>query len=782
MLVKLGITCGSSVSHWHLLLWCSIFLSAIALAQTESPPTSGGLEEVVVTAQRKKENLQDVPISVAAFDQQMLDAEGLRSIDDISRLTPGVAFIRTGGSANNYNGENSEIALRGVQSTAGPQTTGLYIDDTPIQGRHLLYASNIAYPNLFDLDRVEVLRGPQGTLFGSGSEGGTIRFITPEPGLQNYTAYARAEYGDTDGGGPSYEVGGAVGGPIKEGELGFRLSASYREDGGWVDRVNYITGAQDENSNWQRTYTMRGALTYAPTETLAITPSVYYQELYVHDTGAFWEYLSDPVQGKFVNGNLIPNSSIDPFVLPSLKIDWQLGPAELISNTAYFYRHQSSTIDFTVFDRGSFAGVFPPTMIASGPGIQYGTDTQENFVQEIRLQNTKQDTGFGWVTGLFVSHQREDSNQLIQDPTLPTDVLNYAGYNLGPLLPGGFWYYQKPFYIVDKQLALFGQTTYRIAPHLNLISGLRVSRVEFDGYGQIKFNPTTSPTLSASASKTQTPVTPKIGLSWEVAPDNMVYATAAKGFRMGGMNLGLPPLCNGNLAALGHPNGVPPTYSSDSLWSYELGTKNMFWNRRFELNASLFWIDWKNIEQNIVLPTCDYTFVANIGEVASRGGDLAAQLRVTDSLTIGATLGYVSAVYSKSIPGATANVITEGDHLIVSPWTMAFSAEYVFNDFESKKPYARVDYQLSTQQNSLTQIRDPNNVVYDPTIPVLPSTKSLSARSGLRWAGLDISVYGNNLTNTRPILYTSHDSVTAPLYYQYTWRPRTCGVTATYRY
>ena len=181
-------------------------------------------------------------------------------------------------SSGNYNDEDSDISIRGIDSTAGTATTGIYVDDTPIQTRHLKFGTVNPYPALFDLDRVEVLRGPQGTLFGAGSEGGTIRFITPEPSLTTYSGYARAEFGQIDGGGQSYEAGAAFGGPIIDGVLGFRVSASFREDGGWVDRVNYnappstvdpagfatlysgnpaVTGTTEKNANWRDTQTFR---------------------------------------------------------------------------------------------------------------------------------------------------------------------------------------------------------------------------------------------------------------------------------------------------------------------------------------------------------------------------------------------------------------------------------------------------------------------------------------------------------------------------------------------
>src|SRR5579872_6571497 len=219
---------------------CGWFVSTPGFAETpvKAAADSDGLQEIIVTAERREERLQDVPISVSAFSQEKLDAQGLRNIDDLARLSPGVAFSRNGMAASsNYNDESSDINIRGIDSTAGTSTTGIYIDDTPIQSRHLGFGAVNAFPALFDLDRVEVLRGPQGTLFGAGAEGGAVRFISPQPGLTHYSGYLRSEASSTRAGDPSYEIGAALGGPIVDNTLGFRVSASYRRDGGWVDRV-----------------------------------------------------------------------------------------------------------------------------------------------------------------------------------------------------------------------------------------------------------------------------------------------------------------------------------------------------------------------------------------------------------------------------------------------------------------------------------------------------------------------------------------------------------------
>ena len=195
---------------------------------TAAESTPKGLQEIVVTATRHEEALSKVPISVTAFSQDAMDERGIKDFQDIVRYTPGVSIDNSGTNA---------ISIRGISSSAGAGTTGIYIDDTPIQMRDIGFNPDDTLPKTFDLDRVEILRGPQGTLFGSGSEGGTVRYIMTQPSLTTSSTYVRSEASYTQYGSPSYEFGVAHGGPIIDDVLGFRASAWYRSDGGWIDRA-----------------------------------------------------------------------------------------------------------------------------------------------------------------------------------------------------------------------------------------------------------------------------------------------------------------------------------------------------------------------------------------------------------------------------------------------------------------------------------------------------------------------------------------------------------------
>jgi outer membrane receptor protein involved in Fe transport len=255
--------------------------------------------------------------------------------------------------------------------------------------------------------------------------------------------------------------------------------------------------------------------------------------------------------------------------------------------------------------------------------------------------------------------------------------------------------------------------------------------------------------------------------------------------------VGRKALCGPNLASIGL-NAPPGTYSSDSLWSYELGAKNTLLGGRLQINASLFVIDWSNIQQAVYLTACGQNFVENLGKVQSHGGDVELQVRPIDPLQPGLSVAYVDAKYTKTVcagpsscTGANAAsqpVVSEGDRLPGAPWAILTSAEYSFKPVHDRKPYLRLDYQVSTAQTTELPIQDPNNGVSDPTFTGLPKIETLQMRAGMRWNGFDLSQFGKNLTDAHPLLSQTRDTTASDLFFAHSIRPRTIGVTATYRY
>jgi iron complex outermembrane receptor protein len=313
----------------------SVPLAATASA-TQSDQTA--LQEITVTAQKRTESILTVPISITAVNQSTIDQRGVKDINDLSRLVPGISLTLPAVAATPESTGVRVVAIRGISATAGSATTGVYVDDTPIQGRE----SGTLFPELFDLERVEVLRGPQGTLFGAGSEGGTIRFITPAPSLDRLSAYSRGEVAFTRGGDPSFEVGVAAGGPLVDNKVGIRASVWAREDGGYIDRYNFFTNDQiGNNTNSISSYAGRFALLMQVTDGLSITPSLMYQRVARADSDVWWS-----TAGLFRSFYNIPQPTTEQFYLPSLSLEYDFEAFSVKSITSYYNRVQDGTNRF----------------------------------------------------------------------------------------------------------------------------------------------------------------------------------------------------------------------------------------------------------------------------------------------------------------------------------------------------------------------------------------------------------------------------------------------------
>ena len=288
-----------SDTRWLLFLQLSLMGAAGAAAATpgggDAGDSNGQLEEITVTAQRREEKLDKVPISISAYTGEQLQHAGITDMADIARDTPGFAAV-PGATV----GGGSNISIRGVSTSQGAATVGIYLDDVPLQGRANNWTQPID-PGLFDMQRVEVLRGPQGTLYGASSEGGTVRYITTPPSLTTWSGEAQAGVSGNERGGIGYETAAAVGGPIIENALGFRVSAESNRAPGYIDQVSRSTGdVLNSNINPTDNITLRAALTAAPVAGLTITPSFFYQHMHSDDDGVIW---SDqpiwPTTGKY---------------------------------------------------------------------------------------------------------------------------------------------------------------------------------------------------------------------------------------------------------------------------------------------------------------------------------------------------------------------------------------------------------------------------------------------------------------------------------------------------
>ena len=447
-----------------------------------------------------------------------MDAQGVKRVDDIALLTPGLTYSHEAGG-NGASGQITQIAIRGIQSSVGAGTTGVYIDDTPIQTRALGTSSSNIYPEVFDLSRVEVLRGPQGTLFGAGAEGGVVRFITDSPSLTRYSGYARSEIAVTDSGAPSYEIGVAGGGPLVADELGFRASGWFRRDGGWIDRVD-PTSLQtvQSNSNSQNSAALRLALTLAQTDKLRLTPSVFYQNLQYDDTSLYWDSLSDPAHEEFRNGRTLRQPWKDEFVLPALSLEYDFRSFSLLNDISFFNRNATGTKDATNWIHSQFG--LPPLPLLPGENAPVPTeDTQNVFTEEIRLRSNG-DERLSWTVGLFFSHAKQFVYEDYIDRYLDQTLMNLtagapncpaAGCNtqqfFGVPLVGGAAYFVGSEDTLDRQIAAYGQTEFRLVGGLKLTAGLRLADMKYTNT-TLTEGPIAGGTNASGGDQEEHPVTP----------------------------------------------------------------------------------------------------------------------------------------------------------------------------------------------------------------------------------------------------------------------------------
>ncbi len=792
-------------------------------AETAAP---AGLQEVVVTATRREESLSKVPISVMALTEEALDSRGIKDFSEIARFTPGVSFDTSG---------TNTISIRGISGTGGAGTTGIYIDDTPIQMRALAFNPDEALPKSFDIDRVEVLRGPQGTLFGAGSEGGTVRYITTQPSVNRTSVYARAEVATTDGGAPSYEGGFAVGGPLIDNTLGARITLWYRRDGGWVDDINPVTLAPvQSNANYVDNYLARLAFLWTPSDRWSFTPAIYYQDSKRNDINNFWPLYSDPSAGKFINADPTQRHVPDKFYLASLKIQGDLGAAQFISNTSYYDRTNQDGYEGTIYNLGFYQiYAYPPATppppypnavpgpasypLIDGNGIHlppgatnYTSPStvdngQINITQEFRLQSSDPNARLLWTTGLFFSENRQSYLEQIHDPMLSQlqnaligdpNIVDVFGADYVPGFPYDSYFLQT--HAKDEQYAVFGEATYGITEKFKLTAGARFSKnkYSFDTYtgGPQLF----APPATGSGNNSENSFTPKLSVQYQADPNNMFYATYAKGFRPGGANNPLPyAACSTDFQNFGIAN-APTTYDSDTVDSYEIGAKNNL-NNRIRIASSIYYIKWNNIQQVVVPPICEISFISNLGRAVSKGIDLELQASLTEALLLDLAAGYNSARYtqdSRLSSTESTPIVANGDAIVgqtsesgygqaTTPVTVAAGLEYRFNLLEHES-FLRVDYTYEGRAKWPTAAQDPNTLQYDPNNYVLPGTTFTTLRGGMQFGSLSLSAFCDNLTNTHAI--TAYNWSINPgdgssrLERQYTFRPRTIGITAIWHH
>jgi iron complex outermembrane recepter protein len=770
-----------------------------APANSSTPATTlSDDNEIVVTALRRSTSIQQTPLAISAVSEQTLTNMGITDSDQLARATPDLVFRE---SANG----GSRIIIRNIQA-AGEPTVGLYYDETPIIGS--VGVSNDAggttpTVRLFDIERAEVLRGPQGTLYGSSSEAGTVRLIFNKPNLAQYEGAAEAQATDIDGGSGGNEERGMVNLPLVDGVLGARLVGFHDHTGGWLEntRLN-LHNFNDTDSNGGRIL-----VRYKPLQNITLDLLGVIQDTVGWNND--WNYRSFAQQGGApFNQNLAtlqPNR--DKLRLYSATLNWDFGPVNLTAVTSYSDRQLTATFDYSPY----FANAAATATAASGGCKIFATtggancnpaqlsayqafatslsvisayqpqDTR-NITEELRLAGTQ--GPLKWTVGAYGAQRNTDilSQLNTGDPftgamyTPPSPVPITLGSSTRPATTA----YQRTIEDVLDQVAGFAELTYDVTDKLDVTAGTRRFNYKKAVTGAVQIG---NPVLNVAV---QPPVTARDSESGEVSKfgvdynwtDNlMTYASASQGFRPGGVN-----------QVIGLPSALGP-YKSDSLWDYELGVKSAWLDRKLVVNADIFQIDWTNIQTSAQTTTSQangstFSFITNAGNVRVRGVELETNYRPITGLVLTASGSFAAARLrgNETAPGGITitGAGVNGDYVPFTPKVTAqASAQYTLPISSKLELLSRIDSNYIG--DSWTVFHRTNAYQQE-----LPGYATEDLRLGVQSADDKWGTYFfiNNLTNKIGFITKSIGASVgpAPAETVLSTMPRTFGVDGRYRF
>jgi iron complex outermembrane recepter protein len=665
-----------------------------AAASAPAPSGVGAVEEIVVTAQKRAETVQTVPMAITAFTSKSLVTAGVTSFQDYAVRVPNLAFAYSSSLGANA----QAIAIRGVY---GQNTTGMYLDDTPLPMS--------VDPRVLDLDRIEVLKGPQGTLYGARSMGGTVRLITRQPDAGGEEGYLHAVGSGTAHGGANGSVDAAVNVPVIKDRLAIRASAFDDYESGVYDRaasaaapVSFPTHKGIDAARHDG-----GAIAASANfldDKLVVTPRFMFEDK--SETGHPY---ADYTAGNLTQYRMfdLAEPGSESWKLYSLTAKYKTPVGEITSDTARFIRHSSDSEDSSEVAQLYFGT--PPT-----PVEFHVLGSNRAFSQEVRFTSSFRGP-FQITAGAFY----QDSDSLVV--FLPTAIGSYYS-NI----------YDERLDTKVTETAVFGEATYDLTSKLRLIAGARWfdNKVSFDGEeGGVAVTPGVF-----VGTQRQSGINPKFGLEYKVSSEDMLYATAAKGFRIGGVNSFSDTLCKADLQSLGLTAAEAKTYASDSLWNYEIGAKTRWLDRRLTVNASLFDIEWSNVQQFVALPTCGFGVSLNSGAARSRGGEVEVQAAVTSALKLSLGAGYTDAQITD--PGRNTFVAAGSPVQQVPKWTFNAGLDYRF-DVAALPAFVHTDYAYVGSSLSA------NNDAVNPRRR--PAYSLVNLRVGVDVRRVELAVFAENL-------------------------------------
>ena len=693
---------------------------------------------IIVTATKREERLTNIAGGLSVETGEELDEANANGLRDYVGNLPNVT-LQTNGAPG-----FGKIIVRGISSITLGATTGTYIDDVPIGSSTMFAAGGFLTPDLdpADLARVEVLKGPQGTLYGASAPGGLLRYVTRVPDTGQLEIGAEEELNSVEDGGTGFALRGHVNVPIAQDVAGLRVSGFYREEAGFMDNV----ADGSSNINDVRAHGFTANLLVRPTDRLSIRIGGIIQDIEADAANgvAIDRITLQPVFGEDDTEYFVPTSNDAELRLVSGTISYEVTPSISLISATSFSR-------ITNRDRGDLTNDAP---LPTSRYFNVGTD---KFTQEVRLASDSNQS-FEWMLGGFYTDESSERVSIFsatlpdgsQDTSFPLflEALNDSSY---------------------REMAVFGNATYYFTPDIDLTLGLRYAHneqeIEERSRGLL-VDPSDLETFvpEISSSPEDGVLTYLAAARWRFSPGSMAYARVASGYRPGGprsVPLGVTP-----------PPGFTDSFESETLWNYEVGLRTSFLDNRASLSAAAYYIDWKSIQGFIQVGDAELLLgvFGNAGDAVSKGFEVELEVRPTDGLSLGAAVGYSHATLERADPTFGA---TEGDTLPYAPrWTVALNGEYEQPVGRGWNAFIGGNYRYIsdhfTNYESLA-FTDPRQ-----GIP-LEGYGLLDLRLGLRSENFDITLFVKNATDEYALIADTTPTFFGPAFVSRT-TPRTFGI------
>jgi len=770
---------------------------APALADAAEAAAGGGgavLQEVIVSARKVEENLQNVPISINVFTEKDLSNLAITNMDDYLQKVPSISYISTGPGTQLF-------VMRGVSDGSNPNyantsSTGFFVDDISM-------SNGGAQPDLhlYDIERIEILNGPQGTTFGAGAMSGAIRYITNKPDVHNFSAGIDVNAGSIDGGRSNQTYEGFVNIPLIDGVLGFRASAFSDSSGGFINNQlttrTWVNGSVSDNAEWARkNYNRehieggRAALKAQFSEGWSALLSYGFQRQ--HTLGAWDE---DPNLPPRTVARFGPESNLFETNMLELRVDGDVGIGDLVYIGGYWKQERRQWNEYSQymenFNAGAPSGGFPGTQegftclddpyfgsayAGCKPPLQYYSYNinPERYSNELRL-SSKAGGRFHWLVGAYWERTTDHNfNNTYFIPNLQYNgtafqyYLSYYG-NTQPTLPPGQWYtYTETSHIL--QTSEFLNINFDVTDKLNVEAGVVHFKSEqsYDtpifGWAYVAY----APSYYADESHKWNG---KAGISYHLTNHAMVYADWAQGFRPGGSNSGDPQSC--------YAQGTPYTYTPDTLNNYEIGWKTTSVQNRLLWNGAAYYMDWKDLQALIynalVCPSASYNI--NVGDARIYGVESNLAYQVNENLSLQASINYTDGHVTSTVNPNYQDYV--GERLPFSPYfNWSWNLRYEHPLADNLRGYFQFDM---AHKGDMYNGLNPNDVNTGLPRVLQPAYTIMNLRLGLNpindhWLA---EFYITNLADKNAIVYSNTGNFDLRLT---TNEPRVFGVRLSYRF